>query len=127
MNEKHRIFAEAYAASGSAKDAALRAGYSPGRAKQTGSELLRRPDVSALVAEFSEARATELEMDARALVDEAMWFVRAAQGGHIPASAGVRALDLVARLIGAFAPVRHETEERRLVVVMNVSGREDAA
>lgn len=122
MKDQHRLFAEAYLATSSAKDAAIRAGYSTTRAKQTGSELLKRSDVAGLVAELQQARSVELDIDARALVDEALWYHRAAQRGDAPMSVGVKALDLVARLVGAYQPVRHESEERRLVVVMNVDG-----
>ena len=45
MNTRQRKFCDEYLISGNATDAAIKAGYSPKTAKQTGSENLAKPDL----------------------------------------------------------------------------------
>lgn len=55
-NHKHRLFAAALAAGKNAADAAVEAGYSPRRAKQTGHDLLKREDIRDARDELLRAR-----------------------------------------------------------------------
>ena len=47
MTERQRRFAEEFRRSGDATAAAVRAGYSPARARRQARELLRRPEIAA--------------------------------------------------------------------------------
>lgn len=49
MTSKQRKFCDEYLISGNATDAAIKAGYSPKTAKQTGSENLAKPDLKAYI------------------------------------------------------------------------------
>ena len=49
MTPKQRKFCDEYLISGNATDAAIKAGYSPKTAKQTGSENLAKPDLKAYI------------------------------------------------------------------------------
>lgn len=51
MNTRQRKFCDEYLISGNATDAAIKAGYSPKTAKQTGSENLAKPDLRAYIDE----------------------------------------------------------------------------
>lgn len=51
MTPKQRKFCDEYLISGNATDAAIKAGYSPKTAKQTGSENLAKPDLRAYIDE----------------------------------------------------------------------------
>ena len=51
MNTRQRKFCDEYLISGNATDAAIKAGYSPKTAKQTGSENLSKPDLRAYIDE----------------------------------------------------------------------------
>lgn len=51
MTTKQQKFCDEYLISGNATDAAIRAGYSPKTAKQTGSENLSKPDLRAYIDE----------------------------------------------------------------------------
>ena len=51
MTPRQRKFCDEYLISGNATDAAIKAGYSPKTAKQTGSENLAKPDLKAYIAE----------------------------------------------------------------------------
>lgn len=51
MTPKQRKFCDEYLISGNATDAAIKAGYSPKTAKQTGSENLSKPDLRAYIDE----------------------------------------------------------------------------
>ena len=57
MTPRQRKFCDEYLISGNATDAAIKAGYSPKTAKQTGSENLAKPDLKAYIE--SPARDTE--------------------------------------------------------------------
>ena len=67
LNDKHKVFARAYAACLNGKQAAIKAGYAPARAHITGSELLARPDVRREVDRLIEmqSRMTAGEIIAR--------------------------------------------------------------
>lgn len=64
--EQQRRFAQEYALDGNATQAAIRAGYSPRSAHDTGHRLLKVPDVQAIIQEIrkSEAKKYENERDA---------------------------------------------------------------
>ena len=51
LTPKQRKFCDEYLISGNATDAAIKAGYSPKTAKQTGSENLAKPDLRAYIDE----------------------------------------------------------------------------
>lgn len=51
MTPKQQKFCDEYLISGNATDAAIKAGYSPKTAKQTGSENLSKPDLRAYIDE----------------------------------------------------------------------------
>ena len=51
MTPRQRKFCDEYLISGNATDAAIKAGYSPKTAKQTGSENLAKPDLRAYIDE----------------------------------------------------------------------------
>lgn len=54
------------------------------------------------------------------MVTEALKYHDMAMKGEAPKGVGVRALDLAARLIGAFAPQRVEVDRREVKVTMNL-------
>ena len=109
LSARHRRFAEEYSVDHNATRAAVRAGYSEGRAKQTGLELLRRPDVLAEVERLDGVKRVELGWDAVRLVGELELVAR----GAVEAGAwgaAVRAWEAVAKIVGLFAPRRSEVD-----------------
>jgi phage terminase small subunit len=70
MTAKQQRFAQEYLVDLNAAQAALRAGYSPGCAPTHGSNLLRRPDIAAYVAEAQAARAARTQITADRVVAE---------------------------------------------------------
>ena len=69
LNERMERFVAAYAAGGDAVRAALAAGYSPGRARRQGAELLRRPEVIEALAKARYEKAPA-EVDQARVVRE---------------------------------------------------------
>lgn len=69
MNPRQTAFAHEYVVDHNGAKAAIRAGYAPGRAKQTARDLLRRPDVAQLVERLDAERREELGIDAK-------WIIR---------------------------------------------------
>lgn len=126
LSAQQELFAREYAAGANGAEAARRAGYSENRAKQTAAELVRRPDVASLIAELQRQKAAELGVTHAELVTEALRYHELAMTGDAPMSAGIRGLDLAARLLGAFAPQRHEIEERKVVVKMDLGEAKSA-
>ena len=61
MTPKQRKFCDEYLISGNATDAAIKAGYSPKTAKQTGSENLAKPDLKQYIeAELDKLHSTKI-------------------------------------------------------------------
>ncbi len=60
MNSKQKLFAAEYLTDRNATQAAIRAGYSPSRAKQTGYRLVRVPSVAAWIEEQDADRQERL-------------------------------------------------------------------
>lgn len=69
MNDKQQLFVAEYVKLRNATEAARRAGYSSNRAKQTGSELLRKPEIAAAIQKEDEDRRQRLGLDADWIVD----------------------------------------------------------
>lgn len=77
MTPKQKKFCEYYLQSGNAADAARKAGYSEKRADAIGYENLRKPEISAYIAE----RTTKHEKELVANADEVLRFYSAVMRG----------------------------------------------
>ncbi len=69
LSVKQREFAHHYSASHNSAEAARAAGYSVGRARRTGYELLEKPNVAALISTLDDEKreASGVSMSIRAL------------------------------------------------------------
>lgn len=65
-NARHERFAHEYLIDLNGKQAAIRAGYSPGAAEVTASKLVSNPKVAARIDELKAARLKRVDMDADA-------------------------------------------------------------
>lgn len=70
LTGKQTLFVAEYLADFNATQAAIRAGYSPTRAKTTGWRNLRKPNIRAAIAEAQAPRLARLDMDAEAVLAE---------------------------------------------------------
>lgn len=70
LNEKNRLFVKEYLIDLNATQAALRAGYSKRTAYSIGSELLKKPEIAALVQEEMDKRAAKLDITAARVLAE---------------------------------------------------------
>jgi phage terminase small subunit len=104
VNARQRRFAECYVRHHNATTAAIEAGYSEKRARVTGSELLRKPDVAQLVAELDAETAASLGIDHEHVTKMAMAYAMGGLHGRLPASSGVRALEMLAEMAGILNP-----------------------
>lgn len=82
LNAKQKDFAHHYSASHNATQAALAAGYSERRARHTGSELLRKPDVAALISTLDEEKREASGVDEPWVVDKLRTIVEASIEGR---------------------------------------------
>lgn len=69
MTARQRKFCDEYLISGNATDAAIKAGYSPKTAKQTGSENLAKPDLRAYIDEQLEKLHSAKIADAQEVLE----------------------------------------------------------
>ncbi len=74
MNDKHRRFAQEYSVDHNATAAAVRAGYAESRARQTGHEMLQKPDVKQLVAKLDSEKRAELGIDGKDALEQLEWL-----------------------------------------------------
>ena len=68
MNHRQRLFVEEYPKDLNAKQAAIRAGYSPRTAEQMGYQLLQKTSVSLTIQEAFQARSERTEITADMVV-----------------------------------------------------------
>ncbi len=78
MTPKQRKFCDEYLISGNATDAAIKAGYSPKTAKQTGSENLAKPDLK----QYIEAELEKLHSAKIADAQEVLEYLAAVMRGQ---------------------------------------------
>lgn len=87
MTPKQKKFCEYYLQSGNAADAARKAGYSPKTADAIGRENLRKPTISAYIAERMGNQDKKLVADA----DEVLRFYSAVMRGEVKDQFGLDA------------------------------------
>ena len=109
MNAGQRRFAEEYSVDHNGSAAALRAGYSPRRAKQTAHRLLQKPDVADLVMKLDSEKRDDLGITAASIVAELNRFIDGAFAKKFPASVGMRGVELKAKLAGLLVERVEET------------------
>jgi phage terminase small subunit len=109
MTPKQAQFAEQYVLDHCGAAAAVRAGYAPGAARQTAYELLAKPQVQALVAEYEAAAAKQLALSRERVISEIKAAIAMAREQRDPAAmiAGWRE---IAKLCGYYAPERRRIE-----------------
>ena len=78
MTPKQRKFCDEYLISGNATDAAIKAGYSPKTAKQTGSENLSKPDLK----QYIEAELEKLHSAKIADAEEVLRYLTSVMRGE---------------------------------------------
>lgn len=78
MTPKQRKFCDEYLISGNATDAAIKAGYSPKTAKQTGSENLSKPDLK----QYIEAELEKLHSAKIADAEEVLQYLTSVMRGE---------------------------------------------
>jgi phage terminase small subunit len=113
MNPKQRRFAEEFVTDHHGQNAAVKAGYSSKRARHTASELLRNPEVAAYIAELEAGTREALGVTHLEVAEGFLGYHERALRGEVPASVGLRGLELVAKSLGMFverSTVEHSGE-----------------
>ncbi len=82
LSVKQREFAHHYSASHNSAEAARAAGYSEARASRTGYELLRKPDVAALISTLDDEKREASGVDEPWVVDKLVAIVEASLVGR---------------------------------------------
>ena len=140
MNARQELFVAEYLVDRNATKAAVRAGYAERTAKQTGWRLLQIPSVAAAVAREDLERQERLRVDADSIIGRLMAVHDKAFYGSpkvsrdgvpievdgervrewAPASA-IRALEVVAKMLGVAGSERHEVDMRGGPVVYTLT------
>lgn len=127
MNRRQELFVAEYLVTRNAREAAERAGYSPNRAKQTGSELLRKPHIAQALAAADKERREKLGVDADWIVSRLVAVHEKAFAGSVRVdkdgapievdgvrltewspSGATKPLELLMRQTGLMSPEKHE-------------------
>lgn len=99
LTARQRLFASEYLVDLNATQAAIRAGYKPDSASQTGCRIMQKPEIAQIIAEEQKAR------EARTLITQDRVLERLADiafnEGHKDSDA-LRALEFCARHLGMF-------------------------
>jgi phage terminase small subunit len=109
MTPRQNQFVAEYALSRNATSAAIKAGYSPRTARQTGSENLTKPDIRAAVAEYEQVAAERLAVSREKVLVELQEAIDLAREQRNPMAmiAGWRE---IAKICGYYAPERQRVE-----------------
>ena len=79
LTKKQERFAREYVVDQNAAQAAIRAGFAEGRAKQTGHDMLAKPDVAQLVEKLDAGKRDDLGIEARDALAEVQELLRDAK------------------------------------------------
>ena len=101
MTPRQRKFCDEYLISGNATDAAIKAGYSPKTAKQTGSENLAKPDLKAYIETELEKLHLAKIADAEEVIKYLTSVMRGEHTEEIPILCGDGCQELTQKEVGA--------------------------
>lgn len=125
LRPKQKAFADEYIKSGNASDAARKAGYSAKCAYSIGEENLRKPEVSAYIAQ----RQKQIESERIASAEEVMRFFSSVMRGEVADQFGLEA-SLDTRLSAGKELMRRynavKSDEGRIDRVAQIMERLDA-
>ena len=109
MTPRQNHFVAEYVLTRNATQAAIKAGYSPRTARQTGSDLLSNPYIRSLVAEHEQAATQRLAVTRERVLAELEKAIDVAREQRNPAAmiAGWRE---IAKICGYYAPERQRVE-----------------
>ena len=97
---KWAVFAAAYVETGNATQSAIKAGYSERSAAKTGHQLLREPKVQEFISSARQKLIDKAEVNAEWVIQRLKEEAASAENP----SARVKALDLLAKHLGIYAP-----------------------
>jgi phage terminase small subunit len=100
MNKRQKAFALEYSVDHNGAAAAIRAGYSEVRARQTARDLLLKPDVADEIARLDAVTAEELGMSKGWVLSGLKRLAEGSLTGEFPATVGVRAYESSAKMLG---------------------------
>lgn len=101
MTRRQQKFCDEYLISGNAADAAIKAGYSPKTAKQTGSENLAKPDLKAYIeTELEKLHSTKIA-DAKEILEYLTAVMRGEHTEKFPLLIGDGMQELTQKSVGA--------------------------
>lgn len=101
LNDKQRRFAAEYLVDLNATQAAIRAGYAPNSAGVQAHDLLKNPNITALIAEGKQAQAARLEISADDVLSSII-RIRAAAEGEGKHNDALRANELLGKHLRLF-------------------------
>lgn len=113
-NKKHEAVAQALAEQKTPEEACQLAGYKPGSSfKDNARKLSHRPDIKARVSELLAPGIAEAErqiaVDTEYVLTKARRIVEVkVANSKVKVADQIAALNLIAKVVGAFAPDRHE-------------------
>lgn len=101
LTARQKKFCDEYLISGNATDAAIKAGYSPKTAKQTGSENLAKPDLKQYIeAELDKLHSAKIA-DAQEVLEYLTAVMRGEHTEEIPLLCGDGCQELTQKEVGA--------------------------
>jgi len=128
LNRKQQRFVDEYLIDLNATQAAIRAGYSEDTARAIGAENLTKPAISAALAEAMDQRASELAIDARWVLAEAVSVYQEARMEE-DRSAALKSLDLIGKHVdvGAYRErIEHTGKNGGPIEIEQVTADADA-
>ena len=119
MNTKQKQFVHEYVLDHNATRAAVRAGYSPARGKQTGYRLMQMPDVAAAIQRLDHEFAERVGITREELLEQFLDYHTRGKRGEVPPQVGLRGLELAAKLTGNMGERSESASSEVRVVTLN--------
>ena len=115
LTDRQIKFAEEYVIDLSVRDAALRSGYTPTHARCTGVQLLKNPNVNALIQSKIDKHAKDVGFRR---VDAVIMLLDICKDASTRKSDAIKAIDLLCRMHGWHAPDQLQVTARVQVQLM---------
>lgn len=116
LSSKQLIFIEEYTKGNSGTQAAIAAGYAEVSAHVQSNRLLNMPQVQREIQKRYDELADKMMIKKIDIVKDLMEYNRKAMDGLIPESSGLRALDLLNKMMGFYEAEKIQVESKQISI-----------
>lgn len=125
LTPKQLIFVEEYVKTKNGTDAAISAGYAEGSAHVQSNRMLNMPHVQAEIQKRYEKISNIFMIEKIDIIRDLIEYNRKALDGQITETAGLRALDLINKMLGFYEPEKIVMDSKQISINYIIPEKED--